>query len=293
MLMFCSLYTIGVKPLPLRFFTYSQAIRAIESLRPVPAYNDVLKLEGLTEEAVAIDQAGQQLLDLCRFEASKVEGKVPTKDYASLKNQSTYSNIAVGLQNMQQYKRLEDYLRLNGGMEMYSVQMRGACMFASLRRCIDCPLEYSNTHLRRQIVVTVAENPEFFWPVLSQHIKGNYGHLRLDTATYDKKKKDGTITQQEKEDFECPGPFSLISYLKALMKRTFWGDEMVLMISFMMWQVGITVLTGETLRCIKFRHSNALSKADIILIRSGNNHYVPTGKCCLHFIPQRLIFSPK
>ena len=96
-------------------------------------------------------------------------------------------------------------------------------------------------------MVTVAENPEFFWPVLSQHIKGNYGHLRLDKATYDKRKQDGTITQQEKEDFECPGPFSLISYLKALMKRTFWGDEMVLMISSMMWQVGITVLTGETL----------------------------------------------
>ena len=106
--MFCFLYTIGVRPLPLRFFTHSQAVRAIESLRPVPTYNDVLKLEGLTEEAVAIDQAGQQLLELCRFEASKVEGKVPTKDYASLKKQSTYSNLTVGLQNMQQYKRLED-----------------------------------------------------------------------------------------------------------------------------------------------------------------------------------------
>ena len=146
MLMFCSLYTIGVRLLPLRFFTHSQVIRAIESLRPMPAYDDILKLEGLTEEAVAINQAGQQLFDLCRFEALKVERKVPTKDYASLKNQSTYSNIAVGLQNMQQYKRLEDYLRLNGGKEMYNVQMRGACTFGSLRRCIDCPLEYSNTH---------------------------------------------------------------------------------------------------------------------------------------------------
>ena len=90
----------------------------------MPAYNEVLKLEGLTEEGANVDQAGQQLLDLCRFEPSKVEGKVPTKDYASLKKQSTYSNIAVGLKNMQQYKRLEDYLRLNGGMEMYCVQMR-------------------------------------------------------------------------------------------------------------------------------------------------------------------------
>ena len=102
----------------------------------MPAYNDILKLGGLTEEAAAIDQAGQQLVDLCRFEPSKVEGKVPTKDYASLKKQSTYSNIAVGLQNMQQYERLEDCLKLNGGMEMYSVQMRGACMFASLRSLV-------------------------------------------------------------------------------------------------------------------------------------------------------------
>ena len=97
----------------------------MESLRSVPAYNDILQLEGLDEESAAIDQAGQQLLDICRFEPSKVEGKVPTKDYSTLKKQSTYSNIAVGLQNMQQYKRLEDYLKLNEGMELYSIQMRG------------------------------------------------------------------------------------------------------------------------------------------------------------------------
>ena len=172
-------------------------MRAIESLSSVPAYNEVLKLEGLSEESAAVDRAGQQLLDLCKFESSKVEGKVPSKDYASLKKQSTYSNITVGLKNMQQYKRLEEYLRLNGGMEMYSVQMRGACMFASLRRCIDSPLEYSNTHLKKQIVVTVAENPNFFFPVLSQHIKGNNGHIRISKASYEKKNRDGTITAQE------------------------------------------------------------------------------------------------
>ena len=32
---FCN---IGVKPLPLMFFTHSQAVRAIESLKSVPAY---------------------------------------------------------------------------------------------------------------------------------------------------------------------------------------------------------------------------------------------------------------
>ena len=151
-----------MRPLPLRFFTHTQATRAIDSLENVPAYNEVLKLErldpGQQRQPTIVDQAGQQLLNICRYEPKKVEGKVPTKDYASLKKQSTYSNIAVCLQNMQQFKRLEDYLKLNGGLELYSVQMRGACLFASLRRGIDCALEYSNTHLRRQIVVTVTEN---------------------------------------------------------------------------------------------------------------------------------------
>ena len=157
---------------------------------------------------------------------------------------------------MQQLKRLEDYLKLNGGLEMYSVQMRGACLFASLRRGIDCPLEYSNTHLRRQIVVTVTENPEFFWLMLELHIKGNYGHLRLSKSVYDQRKKDNVLTQQKKEDYEAPGPFSLVGHLKALLKRKFCGEEMVLMIVSMMWQVGITVITGETLRSI-------LPKADM------------------------------
>ena len=118
----------------------------------------MLQLEGLDEESAAIDQAGQQLLDICRFEPSKVEEKVPTKDYSTLKKQSTYSNIAVGLQNMQQYKRLEDYLKLNGRMELYSVQKRGACMFASLRRCIDCPLEINCCHCNRESRVLLASS---------------------------------------------------------------------------------------------------------------------------------------
>ena len=122
---------------------------------------------------------------------------------------SPLSNIAVGLQNMQQYKRLEDYLRLNGGMEMYSVQMRGACMFASLRRCIDCPLEYQHT-LKK--TACPSRKPQIFWPVLS----GNYGHLRLDTATYDRKKQDSYPTGEGGQ----PGPFSLISYLKVDEENT-------------------------------------------------------------------------
>ena len=70
--------------------------------------------------------------------------------------------------------------------------------------------------------------------MLALHIKGIYGHLRLSKSIYDQKKKDGVLTQQEKDDYEAPGPFSLVGYLKALLKRKFWGEEMVLMIVSMM-----------------------------------------------------------
>ena len=110
-----------MRPLPFRFFTHTQATKAIDSLRNVPAYNEVLKLErldpGQQRQPTAVGQAGQQMLNICRYEAKKVEGKAPTKDYSSLKKHSTYSNIAVGLQNMQPFKRL-DYLKLNGRFEM-------------------------------------------------------------------------------------------------------------------------------------------------------------------------------
>ena len=97
------------------------------------------------------------------------------------------------------------------------------------------------------------------------------------------RKRRTKSSQQEKDEYEAPGPFSLVGYLKALLRRKFWGEEMVLMIVSMIWQIGITVITGETLRSIKFRHSNALPKADMVVIRSAGNYYVAAGKCTCIF----------
>ena len=80
----------------------------------------------------------------------------------------------------------------------------------------------------------------------STHIQGNYGHLRVLQEEYDTKKRLSTLTQVEK-DFEAPGPFSLVTYLKALIKRKFYGDKIVLIVISMMWQVRISILNAETL----------------------------------------------
>ena len=131
------------------------------------------------------------------------------------------------------------------------------------------------------MVAHIVHNIEFLYPIISTHIQGNYGHLRIPQEEYDTKKRLGTLTPpQEKEDFEAPGPFSLVTYLKALIKRKFYGDKIISIVISMMWQVRISVLNAKTLRQIKIRTSNRLSKVDIALVHCQYNHYMPLGKCC-------------
>ena len=73
-----------------------------------------------------------------------------------------------------------DYLFLNGKYELVPVQSRESCMYVAIRRTVDVPAEYTNAHLKRQIVMTVLKFLEFFLPVLKEHIRGIYSHARLD-----------------------------------------------------------------------------------------------------------------
>ena len=139
-------------------------------------------------------------------------------------------------------------------------------MFAAIWRCINCPFKWTNTHLHHQVVAHIVHNVEFLYPIISTHIQDNYGHLRIPQEEYDTKQRLGTLTPEEKEDFEAPGPFSLVTYLKALIKRESYGDKIVLIIISMMWQVWISVLNAKTLRQIKIWTSNRLSKVDISLV---------------------------
>ena len=151
-------------------------------------------------------------------------------------------------------------------------------MFASIRRCINCPFEWTKTHLHRQVAAHFIHNVEFLYPIISVHIQGNYGHLRLSEDDYKNKKRLGTLTQEEKDDCEASGSVSLVTYLKALIKKKFYGDEIVNIVISMMWQVCISILNAETLRQMKIRTSNKINKVDIALAHCQCNHYIPLGK---------------
>ena len=135
----------------------------------------------------------------------------------------------------------------------------------------------------------LANHKEFFFNLLKEHIRGTYGFPRLSEEEYQQKYNDGLLTDQEVQDHNFPGPFSFHSYLSALLNPKMWGDEQVLCLCSMMWQIGLTVVSAETFTQIRFRHRSSLEKADGVLVMCLGQHYVPACKY-LSFVP--LIRSP-
>ena len=128
------------------------------------------------------------------------------------------------------------------------------------------------------MVILLANHKVFFFNLLKEHIKGTYGFPRQDEEEYQQRYREGILTDQEVQDHNCPGPFSYHTYLTALLEPTMWGDEQVLCLCSMMWQIGLTVVSAEKFTQVKFRHKAALPKVDAVLVMCLGQHYVPTHK---------------
>ena len=197
-----------------------------------------------------------------------VEGEV-LPHFLEQASYSSHASTSLCLENQEQYTRLAHYMYSWGRYHCVPVAPDGSCLFSSLRRIISAPFEYRNIHLRRQLVVTLANHKEFFFYLLKEHIWGTYGFPRLSEEEYQQKYADG---------LNCPGPFSFHSYLSALLDPEMWGDEQVLCLCSMMWQIGLTVVSAETFTQIRFRHRSSLERADGVLVMCQGQHYVPACK---------------
>ena len=194
------------------------------------------------------------------------------------------ANRIYGLPSQETLFTLLDYGQINGGYIPRLTQMRGSCLFHAICKSIKCPREFSNTHLRCMVVLFMVENFEMLWPLLHICVLNNFGHLRL-TEEFHAKVADGTITDEEREAYSEPGPFSVYAYLQNLLKPSFYGDELCLLIITMMWKVCISVLPSGTLVAIKFRHLNVSMKANIVLVHCSGSHYIPLGRSLSFFMP--------
>ena len=128
----------------------------------------------------------------------------------------------MGCNTPDEFSSLLEYLQLNGGWFPFHVQRRGACQFAAFHRGIDCPMEYTNTHLRRQLVMEMIQYKEFFLPHLTDAISGGYGG-KLSAAEYSRREKKGLLTAATRQAYMEPGPFSYLTYLEHILKRDSWG----------------------------------------------------------------------
>ena len=99
-----------------------------------------------------------------------------------------------------------EYGQINGGYIPRLTQMRGGCLFHAIRKGIKCPREFTNTYLRRIIVLFMVENFEMLWPLLHICVLNNFGHLRLTEEEFHAKVADGIITDEEREAYSEPGP---------------------------------------------------------------------------------------
>ena len=72
-------------------------------------------------------------------------------------------------------------------------------------------------------------------------------------------------------------PLSFNQYLRCLLKKSFWGDKIVLYAVSCMWRLKITILNTKTLQECRIQHDRMMDHADAVLTFS-NNHFNAAGK---------------
>ena len=151
-----------------------------------------------------------------------VEGNIPP-EYPKQREYSTTASLALGLDNQEEYTRLSKYLHDRGQLDVVPVGMDGACMFASFRRVVDSPMEYTSAHLKCQLIITICNHKEFFYPLLMESIKGTYGFPRMDPDEYQRLYDEGLLTDAQVNDHNTRGPLFLPWLSKSLTRTRLLG----------------------------------------------------------------------
>ena len=161
--------------------------QALELVKAAPGCMEVLTVGLLPTEkdqdpVPAVPPADPTMVQAV-YHSSHVEGDTPPR-ISQERDVSTYVSLALGLQYQETYSRLIRYLQRQEQLDPIPVEAQGNCMFSSIRRAIDVPLEYQNIHLRRQIVMTLANHCNFFMPLLKNSIMATYGHPRMEEDVF-------------------------------------------------------------------------------------------------------------
>ena len=275
-------FLIAVKNIHLTLYGDFHVQQALSMVVTEEEYTEVLQLEFEPREEgdnqpPQLQAAGKNaVLEAAIIKAKEkhVEGDLPP-NFPEQSNYSTHASTSLCLDNQEQYNRISHYMNLMGGFDYVPVAPDGSCIFSSLRRLISAPFKYRNIHLRRQLVILLANHKVFFFSLQKEHIRGTYRFPRQDEEEYMERYRQGIPTDQEVHDHNCPGPFSFHSYLVALLDPNMWGDEQVLCLCSILWQIGLGMVSVEEFTQIKLRHNATLARADAVLVMCLEQHYTP------------------
>ena len=151
------------------------------------------------------------------------------------------------------------------------VQGNGNCLFAAVKKSLQVRHSgpggdkdedrnlpyYPNRYFRRQVVHWMADNREMVMHYMGNVLRVSYG-LEDPTASHG-------------------GPMCYATYLRKMLKRSFWGDKVVLWSISMMWDVKITVVNLKTLQEYRVQHDCSLKDVDVGLVYNGHTHYSTAG----------------
>ena len=103
---------------------------------------------------------------------------------------------------------------------------------------------FPNRYFRRMVVYFMANNHQLVLKNKFIALMSTYG-----------------IEVEEDQARGWTPPLSFRQYLHLLLRRDFWGDEVVLFAVSCMWSVKITVLNTKTLQEYRIRHDRAMEDA--------------------------------
>ena len=217
------------------------------------------------------------------------EGETPDP-LDKLKGWGQQQAEAYNLNDLKEVAELSEYLSSNGGWELFLTKKNGNCLYSSFLKGAEVPEEFRPMHLRYQVVLFCCRNHQFCFSILQNHIMGEYGHPRVSREEYLKRQasEDNPLSDLEIEDYQRPGPFSYIDYLKYLMEPGTWGDHGTISLVGMMWNCSITIVQidsnnppeagqAHTFLQHKVRHNKPMGEVDFVIVYAGSSHYL--GAC--------------
>ncbi len=75
------------------------------------------------------------------------------------------------------------------------------------------------------------------------------------------------------------GPYSVRTYLEALLDAKTWADSVCLNLISRLFLLCVSIVTaGEDMAVTRIRHNSSIRQSDVVVIYNGYSHYVPACK---------------